>query len=482
MSTRRPALALLAFALVYTALPAQSTQSHIRAVESGLGPVVTIVGRPVDHREILAEMQRLHVPAVSIAVIHGGKIEWAKGYGTQSESGAPVTTGTLFQAASLSKSLTSMAALRLVEQRKLSLDAPVETELKSWILPQTSFAAQSPVTLRKLLSHTAGTTVHGFRGYAAGEPVPTLTQVLNGTKPANSDPVVVAEVPGTHYSYSGGGYSIVQQMMIDQSGKAFPQLMKESVLGPVGMSSSTFQQPLDPAKRNKVAMPVDSQGKPIPGGPHTYPEMAAAGLWTTPSDVARWVIELQRSLTGKANHVISAEMARTMLTPIKEGYGLGVGAESPSHKPAMSHGGGNEGYRCIYFAYQDGDGAVIMTNSENGGALYGELLGSIARVYGWPDYRPQERTLATVPLAQQLQFTGNFQIKDGPAMAITPAKDSLQLSMYGSAPNSLFPSSPASFFVTDDIMQLTFDGPDHGVVIFGERRDPFERVKDAAKP
>jgi CubicO group peptidase (beta-lactamase class C family) len=417
-----------------------------------------------------------------VAVIHGGKIEWAKGYGTQSEGGAAVTTETLFQAASLSKSLTSMAALKLVEQRKLSLDAPVETELKSWSLPQTSFAAQSPVTLRKLLSHTAGTTLHGFAGYAAGEPLPTLTQVLNGAKPANSDPVVVTGIPGTRYSYSGGGYTIVQQMMIDQSGKAFPDLMEELVLGPVGLKSSTFQQPLDRAMWKSVAMPVDSHGKPIPGGPHTYPEMAAAGLWTTPSDVARWVIELQRSLTGKTNHVISAEMARTMLTPIKEGYGLGVGAESPSRKPAMSHGGGNEGYRCIYFAYQDGDGAVIMTNSDSGGELYSELLGSIAREYGWPDYLPQERTVSAVPLAQQLQFTGNFQIKGGPAIAIAPASESLQLSMSGGQPRPLLTSSPTSFFVTDDIMQLRFDGPDHGVVIFGERKDPFDRVKDAAKP
>ena len=427
-------------------------------------------------------MKRLHVPAVSIAVIHNGKIEWAKGYGVQGENRAAVTTRTLFQAASLSKSLTAMAALKLVEQRKLSLDAPIGTELKGWTLPENNFTSKTPVTLRELLSHTAGVSVHGFAGYATDEPVPTLVEVLSGTKPANSAPIMVTETPGARFSYSGGGYTIIQQMMIDQSGKPFPDLMRNLVLEPVGMNSSTFQQPLDRRSLRKIAMPVDSQGKLVAGGPHTYPEMAAAGLWTTPSDLARWVIELQRSLAGRANHVLSADMARTMLAPVKEGYALGVGAQSPSGKPAMSHTGGNEGYRCIYFAYQDGDGAVIMTNSDNGDVLYSEILGSIAREYGWADYLPQERTLALLPLARQVRYTGKFQIKSGPPIQITAAKESLLLSINGGQPKDLFTSSSTSFFVMDDIMQLEFDGPDHGVVIFGAQRVPFDRVENSTKP
>jgi CubicO group peptidase (beta-lactamase class C family) len=170
--------------------------------------------------------------------------------------------------------------------------------------------------------------------------------------------------PGKKFSHSGGGFTIVQ--------------------------------PLDSKGLNKVAMPVDDQGKPILGGPHTYPELAAAGLWTTPSDLARWVIEMQRSLAGHANHVLSAEMIRSMLTPVKDGYGLGVGIQTTNGKTSFSHLGGNEGYRCIYFAYENGEGAVIMTNSDNGGALDTELMGSIAREYGWPDYVPQQRTLVSI--------------------------------------------------------------------------------------
>jgi CubicO group peptidase (beta-lactamase class C family) len=483
MPVPRLACLILAIACACTAL-AQSastttTQLHIHAIEAGLGPPITISGRPPEHRDILAEMQRLHVPAVSVAVIHNGELEWAKGYGVQSDGSAPVTPDTTFQAASISKSLTAMAALKLVAQGKLSLDAPIQTELKSWALPQTSFTAQMPITLRELLSHTAGVSVHGFAGYAADKPVPTLIQVLNGVKPANSAPILVEDTPGKKFSYSGGGFTIVQQMMIDQTGKPFPEIMKTLVLDPIGMRSSAYQQPLDSKGLNKVAMPVDDQGKPILGGPHTYPELAAAGLWTTPSDLARWVIEMQRSLAGHANHVLSAEMIRSMLTPVKDGYGLGVGIQTTNGKTSFSHLGGNEGYRCIYFAYENGEGAVIMTNSDNGGALDTELMGSIAREYGWPDYVPQQRTLVSVPRAEQRQFTGRFQIKNGPPIEIREAKASLQLSIGGDEPRQLFTSSSQSFFLMDDVMQLSFDSPNHGTVIFGTRRDSFERVPDA---
>ncbi len=367
-----------------------SIQDRIRAVENGLESSSSSGQRP-EHRDLLTEMKRLNVPAVSIAVVHGRKLEWAKGYGLTGADGTAVNPDTMFQAASISKSITAMAALNLVEQGRLSLDAPIRTELKSWTLPQNSFTSQHPVTLRELLSNTAGTSVDGFDGYAAGQPIPTLTQILNGTKPANSAPIVVEAVPGSEFRYSGGGFTIVQQMMIDATGKPFPQIMKTIVLDPTGMRSSTYEQPIDPALLMKVALPVDAHGKPIPGGSHIYPEIAAAGLWTTPSDLALWIIEMQNSLDGKANHVLSPEMTRTMLTKVigmpKEpdvGYGLGVALLTIGGKPAFTHGGRNEGYQCNYFAFKDGDGAVVMTNSDNADALIHEIMTSIADVYGWP--------------------------------------------------------------------------------------------------
>jgi CubicO group peptidase (beta-lactamase class C family) len=455
----------------------QQTQQHIQAVESGLLPAVVIAGQPPDHLNILAEMKKLHVPAVSVAVIHNGKIEWAKGYGVLNENGAPVTPTSLFQAASISKSLTAMAALHLVQEGKLSLDAPIQTELKSWKLPENNFTAQHPVTLRELLSHTAGTTVHGFAGYAAHDPVPTLIQVLNGRKPANSDPIVVDILPGQEFRYSGGGFTIVQQAMIDATGKPFPELLQTMVLKPLGMRDSAYQQPIEAALLDRVALPVDSDGKPIPGGPHTYPELAAAGLWTTPSDLARWIIEIQQSLSGNANHVLTVDSMRTLLTPVKDDYALGIQVHTVGGKRSFSHNGANEGYQASYIGYEDGDGAVVMTGSDNGQTLITEVLRAIAQAYGWPDYKPVERTMVTLPLAGQLQYAGKFSAKDVLDFSIAVGDQHLIVTLPGGTSETLLTSSPTLFFVTAGLLQVRFDTPDSGFLLFGEQKVPFSRVK-----
>lgn len=235
-------------------------------------------------------MAALHVPGVSIAVIHDGKIEWANGYGVVSLGGAPVTPETLFQAASISKPLTAMAVMHLVQTGKLNLDTDVNLYLKSWKIPSNSFTEKTKITLRELLSHTAGMTVHGFPGYASDATLPTLLQVLNGAKPANSPAIYADIAPGSEWRYSGGGFVIAQQLLLDTTGKPFPAFMKETVLIPAGMSHSTYEQPLPRSRMTEAAMPYRSNGQPTPGGPHVYPEMSAAGLWTTPSDLAHFAL------------------------------------------------------------------------------------------------------------------------------------------------------------------------------------------------
>jgi CubicO group peptidase (beta-lactamase class C family) len=455
----------------------QQIQQHIRAVESGLLPAVVIAGQQPDRMEILAEMKKLHIPAVSIAVIHKGKIEWAKGYGVLKEGGAPVTPASLFQAASISKSFTAMAALRLVQDGKLSLDAPIQTELKSWKLPENNFTAQHPVTLRELLSHTAGINVHGFEGYAAGTPVPTLIQILNGQKPANSDPIIVQAVPGQKFDYSGGGFTIVQQSMIDATGKSFPELLQTTVLKPSGMRDSAFQQPIDAALLDRVAMPFASDGKPIPGGSYTYPELAAAGLWTTPSDLARWIIEVQRSLSGKANHILTVESLHTMLPPDKDGYALGIDIRTTDGKRSFSHDGGNVGYRASYIGFEDGDGAVIMTDSDSGDTLITEILRAISHEYGWPNFKPIERTMVTLPLAGQLQYVGKFSAKDVMDFSIATREQRLVINFSDGTSIPLLPSSPTLFFVKAGLLQIRFDSQDSGVLLFGKQEVPFSRVQ-----
>jgi len=370
-------------------------QRNIARVEACLPPPVIAKGEPSQCQTLSKRMADLHIPGVSIAVVHKHVIEWSRGYGVKELGGAPVTTETLFQAGSISKPVATLAALRLVQNGKLSLDSDVNALLTSWKVPPSPAASGAIVTLRELLTHTAGLTVHGFPGYAAGAPVPTLVQVLNGEPPANTMPIRLESVPGTKWNYSGGGFTVMQQLVLDVSKQPFPKLLHDAVLAPIGMTHSTYQQPLPSELRREAAMPYTAEGAAVAGGPHTYPEMAAAGLWTTPSDLARYIIEVQQSLQGGANHVLSQKLTQEMVTSGKGNWGLGLQIGGSQSNQYFSHGGVNEGYESLFVAYEHGgDGAIVMTNAQGGSRLASEVMSSIAIAYNWPDFRPTVREAA----------------------------------------------------------------------------------------
>ena len=329
-------------------------------------------------------MQLYNVPALSIAVIDDFKIAWAKGYGTIGMgSSAPVGTHTLFQAGSISKPVAATGALGLVEQGKLSLDEDVNLKLKSWKVPDNEFTKEQKVTLRRLMSHTGGLTVHGFPGYDVDAPLPTLVQIFNGEKPANTAPIRVDVLPGSLERYSGGGVTIEQQLMIDVTGKAFPELMRETVLDKIGMTDSSYEQPLPPARAAMTANGTYMDGKPVHGRWHIYPEMAAAGLWTTPTDLAKFAIEMANSRHGKSNRVLSQKMTEEMLTPVKEEAGLGFFLEN-ANPGQFGHGGADEGFQALLTMNSEtGKGVAIMADSDNGISVANLVLRRIAKEYAW---------------------------------------------------------------------------------------------------
>jgi CubicO group peptidase (beta-lactamase class C family) len=338
-----------------------------------------VCAEPLQKFDFAGRMGALHVPGVSVAVIDGYRIVWARGFG------AGISPETRFQAASISKPVAAMAALKLVELGKLSLDEDVNAKLKSWKVPENEFAQREKVTLRRLLSHSAGLTVHGFAGYDVSDNLPTLVQVLDGLPPANSAAVRVDIKPGTESRYSGGGLTIMQLLMMDVTGTQFPQLMETTVLSKVGMLHSTYQQPLPETWKPSAAIGHDQQGKEIHGGWHIYPEMAAAGLWTTPSDLAQFAIELQLSKQGKANHVLSRETTNQMLTRQISDVGLGMMLTGKGESEQFDHGGSNEGFKCLLAATMNtGQGVVIMTNGDQGGRLSNEIRDAVAAEYHWP--------------------------------------------------------------------------------------------------
>ena len=443
-----------------------SVTERIKRVENGLLQPFVIKGQPSVQMKLADRMKFYNTPGISIAVIDKGRIQWARGYGVRETAGSEaVTPETLFQAASISKPVAAVAALRLVQQGKLDIDEDVNRKLTSWKLPENEFTKEKKVTLRELLGHSAGLTVHGFAGYASDTTVPTLLQVLDGVNPANSKAIRVDIAPGTKYRYAGGGYVVLQQLLMDVTGKQFPLFMRATVLKRIGMARSTYEQPLTKERWSQAAIGHRSNGEKVNGNWHTYPEMAAAGLWTTPEDLARFAIEIQRSLAGKSNRVLSQKMARQMLTAQVGGWGLGFGLPGKGPSARFNHGGANEGYRCLLVAYKStGQGAVVMTNSDRGSSLADEVLRSIATEYGWVDYLAKEKVLAHVDPKIYSSYAGQYEIAPNFILTITAEDGRLMGQATGQPKLELLPESETQFFPTATAVEITFVKDEKGQV------------------
>lgn len=464
-------LALTACAGVDTRAAASAepadVQARIDRVERGLSTPVTVKGVPPVSWSLRERMAFHQVPAVSIALVNHGKVEWVRAYGVlEAATARPASPATLFQAGSVSKAVTAMGALHLVEQHALSLDAPANDALRAWKIPDNTFTRTTPVTLRQLLNHSAGMTVHGFHGYAPGQAIPSLLQVLDGAPPANSDPIRVDVTPGTLWRYSGGGFSVVQLMMTEAGKAPFDPLMQRTVLGPLGMRDSTYALSLPPAWQDRAATGHRSDGSALPRHWQIYPESAAAGLWSTAADLARIVIEVQQAQGGQSGKVLSSAMTATLLTRGLGEYGLGFYVEPLGAGTSFSHSGGTDGFRAQLYGYSHtGQGVVVLTNSDNGAALIAELLGSISAEYGWPEFGRIEKTALAPDVALNAAAAGAYMLEDHPA-AIIAEGDRLyfQSDLFGAQRMELFAESRTRFFMTAQDMSVVFKRGEDGRV------------------
>lgn len=455
-------------------------EARIHAVENGLFSKEAASYMP--HHALHKRMAEERVPGVSIAVINDGKIEWAKGYGVRAMRQLhAVNTETLFQAASISKPVATLAILRLVEAGKFDLDTDVNEYLTSWKVPPVE-GWQPRLTLRQLLSHSAGTTVHGFLGYNHTEAVPTLAQILDGAKPANSDPVRVDTLPGAQYRYSGGGISIVQLVATDVVGKPFAEIAYEWALQPLGMTRSTYAQPLPESLYANVAVGHYYTGEPVEGGWYTMPELAAAGLWTTPSDIARFALALQAAYKGESSPV-SQQVARWMLTevvPAHETYSMGLSIFLRRWADAASfgHGGDNVGYKNNFIAYFEGGdyGAAVMTNGDAGYWLAEEVLNSIAHVYSWKNHLPEEN-VTPEPSPPDSAYAGTYKLKSGVKLTIIREGERLMLQADAQPPMELRSLSEAKYRLYPLNAAMTFERDNEGQVfgmIFEQNGEKME--------
>lgn len=363
-------------------------------------------------RILIDRMAHYDAPGLSIAVINDGILAWAKGYGklTNSPDSKLVDTNTLFQAGSISKSLNAIGALLLAQQEKISLDEDVNQYLKSWKIPEHKFKKDNKVTLRRLLSHNAGISVHGFPGYTIDQKVPSLVEILDGKKPlVNTDPIRVITQPGKESRYSGGGTTIVQLLIEDLTGEKYDVWMQKNVLTPLGMHASTFNQPLSTKHSQIAAYGHINAGKKVKGNWHIYPEMAAAGLWTTPTDLAHFILSIQHILKGHAG-LLPIDLVKEMIKPQIEKTGLGVFLNNEGKDFEFSHGGVDEGFIAKYNAYPfRGQGMIIMVNSTNAFGLINEINNSIADIYQIPGFEPITKKIIYVDPASYKKFVGVYK-------------------------------------------------------------------------
>jgi CubicO group peptidase (beta-lactamase class C family) len=454
----------LATAQSSSAKTPNEVERRIERVINGLLPETALDNQYGPKASLTNRMAYYHTPGVSIAVVNNFKIEWARGFGVK-EWGkrSPVTETTLFEAGSVSKPVFAMAVMRLSQDGKIDLDKDVNDYLRTWKVPANG-SWQPHITLRQLLSHSAGMTVHGFPGYLRSERLPSVLEILDGSPPANTARIEVNIVPGTQVRYSGGGITVAQQLVVDVLGEPFPKIMRELVLDPSGMKHSTYEQPLPKSWEGSAATAHPYKNHPLDGKWHVYPEMAAAGLWTTPSDLARAGIELQLAFKGDSNCVLSTQTATAMLTPgIEEEIGIGFFLSGTGRNLRFGHSGWDEGFVAEMTMYKEtGKGAVIMLNSNEGNPILYEIERAIAREYDWMGYFTEEKKSVSLSGDSLRACVGTYASKSGLQYSVVEEKGHLLFQPAGQPPIEIHPESGTNFFMKILNTEVTFERTKNG--------------------
>jgi CubicO group peptidase (beta-lactamase class C family) len=406
-------------------------------VEFGAGSMMTL-DSPA-RRPIAERMESLRVPGVSIAVIRDGEIEAVRAYGVleHGKSGR-VSPDSVFQACSISKHVTAVGILRMVQEGCLDLDQQVDRYLKSWHIPSND-GWQPRITVRQLLSHTAGLVYFWCRGFEVGEPVPTLGDILDGRPPAITPPVRVVLPPGAVFRYSGAHYDVLQQLVIDVTGQPFEQAMARLVLEPVGMQNTSFDQGFPTRRASSAAVGHHFGRQPITGGWRVIPEMAAGGMWSTPGDLARLAIDLANARRGRSALLGKELVDEAMRGQAGDEYGLGIELEGAEPYRRWGHAGGNVGYACLSLSYCDHDlGAVVMTNTGEPW-LVRELFRAIADAYEWPDFNLAPTAPRANPGLPAAALAGDYALRPDFTISIRPGAAGLIMTLPGQPPIDLLP-------------------------------------------
>lgn len=443
-------------------------KARIDNIIGGLGHVTPVEGEdvrwPIDVR-----MKTYGVPGISLAIIDGGELAWSGGFGAVDTAGSrAVDEDTIFQAASMSKPVAAFAIMKAFEAGRFDLDRDINEYLAGWKLPASPLTEGNPVTLRRIMSHTAGLTVWGFGGYAEGESLPTVPQVLSGEPPANSPPVFVDTAPGSLERYSGGGTTIAQLAITEAFDMPYEEILQREVLAPLAMYGASFEQTPPPDRMTNAAAGHDWDGTTIPGRWHRYVEQAAAGLWTSAADYARFLLGLQAAYAGVPGSLLSLATAREMASkpPGAVDFALGPKIIGRGNAVRFQHGGSNHGYMCGSNAFLDGSrGVVVMTNSNSGAAIAEEVINAVAREFDWPDYLRSPRRKMPLGADRLDRYTGTYMLAEGapfPLLEIFTEGTQLMYRLGTLASRPIFAESDCRFFSPESLYDTVFALDDRG--------------------
>lgn len=471
---KKPLITLLSLFIVLISTAQESKlEDRIQRIENGLMPALQIKGKAIPTFNINERLKQLGIPGASIAFVHNGKVEWARAYGMADISqNKPMTPETMLLAGSISKPIAALRAHQMIEKGALNLDENVNKYLKSWYVPDNEFTTKEKVTLRRILNHTAGLTVWGFPGYDKGDKIPSVPEVLDGQ--GNTDAVRVYKEPGESWMYSGGGYTIMQLMITDVEGTSFPTTMQTNVLDPLGMQQSTFENPLPEKYHGKAATGYRGNGNEVEGKWPIYTEMAAAGLWTTPSQLIQYAIEIQKINTSKEDGLLKYSSVEAMLTPGMNDHGLGPAAS----KDRFGHGGADEGFRANMIAWKNEPYAlVVMVNSDNGSIMQ-EIELAIAKEYGLSGIDADVREVIKMTSDQLQKYTGRFQVGEIGIVEVESTGSSLLFKApFIQQTVELVAQSETAFFDKSDGTPITFEIKDGNVTGFQVQGLQATRVK-----
>jgi CubicO group peptidase (beta-lactamase class C family) len=422
-----------------------------------------IAGAP---KQTLLDRMKFHgVKGVSIAVINNYEVEWAKGYGwADSSEQRPVTPETFFLIVSISKSLNAMGILKLAQDNKIDINADINNYLTSWKFPYDSISKGKKITMAQLLSHSAGLTTSGGSDYQRGDTLPTIYDILDGKRPANSPAVRSEYEPGTRFQYSNNGSSIAMLTAMDITKKTYEDYIKETVLNPLGMNNTFFTDIPPGNLKQKFATGYNEDGTQLKGKYSILAQQAGGAAWSTPSEICKYIIEMQLSLKGKSNKILSKENTQMMVTPQIANSGLGVFVDSIGSEKYFQNGGGRRGFTSLYYgSFKDGKGVVIFVNSSNA-SIQKEIGYSVAMAYGWKDfYKPKTKTIIPMSVKELEEYEGEYVFSPDASVFIDYDGTGFYAAVSGQSWYNIFPEAKDKFFGQVKEVELEFVRSNHAV-------------------